>query len=55
VLTTIAARDLARKFGVEMPITEQVYALLKEGRDPHEAVRQLMARPSVSELNLFRN
>ena len=36
--------DLARAAGVEMPITEQMYAILYQGRDVREAVRTLMGR-----------
>ncbi len=34
----------AEKRGIEMPITEQIYAVLYEGKDPKEAARSLMAR-----------
>jgi len=34
----------AKKRGIEMPITEQIYAVLYEGKDPKEAARSLMAR-----------
>ena len=44
VKTTEAARELARRHGVEMPITEQMYAILYEGRSPDEALRTLMSR-----------
>lgn len=44
VKTTEAVRDLASRHGVEMPITEQVYAILREGRAPAEALRTLMTR-----------
>jgi glycerol-3-phosphate dehydrogenase (NAD(P)+) len=44
VRTTESVRDLARKVGVEMPITEQVYAMLYEGRPAREAVGELMGR-----------
>ena len=44
VKTTEAARELARRHGVEMPITEQMYAILYEGRRPDEALRALMSR-----------
>lgn len=50
VTTTRAARELARRFGVEMPITEQVYAVLFEGKSPHAAVDELLARASRDEL-----
>jgi glycerol-3-phosphate dehydrogenase (NAD(P)+) len=42
--TTKATRDLALRHGIEMPITEQMYALLFEARSPGEAIRQLMER-----------
>jgi glycerol-3-phosphate dehydrogenase (NAD(P)+) len=42
--TTKATVDLARRHGVEMPIAEQMYAVLYEGRAPKEAIRQLMER-----------
>jgi glycerol-3-phosphate dehydrogenase (NAD(P)+) len=54
VLTTNAAIGLARKMGVEMPITEQMHAILQQGKSPQEAIRDLMARPSTSELGLSR-
>lgn len=49
VLTTNAAIGLAHKMGVEMPITEQMHAILQQGKSPKEAIRDLMARPSTSE------
>ena len=55
VLTTNAAIGLARKMGVEMPITEQMHAILQEDKSPQEAIRDLMARPSTSELGLAQN
>ena len=39
-----AVRAVAAKHGVEMPIAEQVHAMLYEGRDAREAVRTLMGR-----------
>lgn len=44
VHTTKAARELAQRHGVEMPILEQVHAILEHGRAPREAVRELMER-----------
>lgn len=38
------ARALARKHGVEMPITEAAYAVLYESMPPAEALTQLMSR-----------
>ena len=44
VKTTVAARQLARREGVEMPITEQVYLTLHEDKDPLQVVHELMTR-----------
>ncbi len=54
VLTTNAAVGLARKHGVEMPITEQMYAILHEGKAPREAIRELMTRRPTAELALYK-
>ncbi|HEY1575568.1 MAG TPA: NAD(P)H-dependent glycerol-3-phosphate dehydrogenase [Terracidiphilus sp.] len=50
VLTTRAALELARENGIEMPITEQMELILEEGKDPREAIRELMLRPGKGEL-----
>lgn len=39
-----AARELARQKGVEIPITEQVYSVLHEGKPPQAAVEALLTR-----------
>jgi glycerol-3-phosphate dehydrogenase (NAD(P)+) len=49
VLTTRAALGLARMHNVEMPITEQMELILEEGKDPREAIRELMLRPGKGE------
>jgi glycerol-3-phosphate dehydrogenase (NAD(P)+) len=49
VRTTRSARLLARRQGVEMPITEQVHALLYEGKPPADAIRDLLARQLTCE------
>jgi glycerol-3-phosphate dehydrogenase (NAD(P)+) len=49
VLTTHAALGLARQHGVEMPITEQMELILNRGKDPREAIRDLMLRPGKDE------
>ncbi len=54
VLTTNAAVGLAKKMVVEMPITEQMHAILQHGKAPKDAIRELMTRPSTSEVRLFR-
>jgi glycerol-3-phosphate dehydrogenase (NAD(P)+) len=42
--TTSATLALARRCKVDMPITEQMHAVLHEGRAPSEAIRELMER-----------
>ena len=54
VLTTKAAVGLARKYAVEMPITEQIDAILNQGKAPREAIHELMTRPGASEIALHR-
>jgi glycerol-3-phosphate dehydrogenase (NAD(P)+) len=49
VKSCLAIRDLARKFGVEMPITEQVERVCHEGLDPRVAVGALMSRETKPE------
>jgi glycerol-3-phosphate dehydrogenase (NAD(P)+) len=44
VATTAATLELARRTGIEMPITEQVQAVLTAGRAPKDAIRELMER-----------
>jgi glycerol-3-phosphate dehydrogenase (NAD(P)+) len=50
VFTTTAAVGLARARGIEMPITEQMHAILHHGRSPREAIHELMTRSGKSEL-----
>lgn len=49
VLTTRAALGLARRHNIEMPITEQMELILDEGKDPREAIKDLMLRPGKHE------
>ncbi|MFZ0744867.1 MAG: NAD(P)H-dependent glycerol-3-phosphate dehydrogenase [Terracidiphilus sp.] len=49
VRTTRAALGLARRYGIEMPITEQMELILDEGKDPREAIKDLMLRPGRGE------
>ncbi len=49
IFTTTAAVGLARARGVEMPITEQMHAILQRGKAPREAIYELMTRSSKSE------
>jgi len=49
VFTTTAAVGLARAHGVEMPITEQMHAILHDGKAPRDAISELMSRSGKSE------
>ena len=49
VHTTRAALGLARQRRIEMPITEQMELILEQGKNPHEAIKDLMLRPSKHE------
>jgi glycerol-3-phosphate dehydrogenase (NAD(P)+) len=49
VLTTRAALGLARQHRIEMPIAEQMELILEKGKDPREALRDLMLRPGKHE------
>ena len=48
-LAAQAAWNLAQQSGVEMPITEQCYYICYEGKDPRQAVIDLMERPVGAE------
>src|SRR5512146_1488346 len=45
-----SARELARRLGVEMPITECVYRVLYEGVPPRDAVTAIMMRETKPEM-----
>src|ERR1039458_1311275 len=47
VRSTSAALGLAARYGVEMPITEQMDAILHRGNSPKEAIRELIDRKST--------
>ena len=49
VKTTLSAYQLAVKLGVAMPITEQMYQILYQDKDPRQAVADLMNRALSSE------
>lgn len=49
VRTARSAHELARRMEIEMPIVEEVHALLFEGRDPRRAVEALMLRQPRAE------
>ena len=49
VRSTAAALGLAARYGVEMPITEQMDAILHQDKSPRDAIRDLMSRPGRDE------
>ena len=44
VATANAVHDLAARYGVDMPIAEEVFGILTQGTDPGRAVKNLMQR-----------
>ena len=50
VKTAPAVRELAHRHEVEMPIVEQVCAIVEEGRSPAEALKTLMMRDPKPEM-----
>lgn len=53
VYSTRSAMELSEKYKVELPIIEQVYKILFEGKNPKEAVANLMLRDSGVENTLI--
>lgn len=49
VVTARSAHHLGRKVGVELPITEQVHAMIHEGRSAAEGLARLMGRERKAE------
>lgn len=47
--TARSAFECARKLGVETPITDQVYAVLHQGKAPAQAMQELLERDQKSE------
>ncbi len=52
ILNSLAIARLAARLGVEMPITEQMVAVMHEGKDPRRAVEELMTRERKSEAEI---
>lgn len=50
---TKAAYELGKKYNVELPITNEAYAVLFGGKNPAQAVRDLMTRSTKSEDQLL--
>jgi glycerol-3-phosphate dehydrogenase (NAD(P)+) len=51
VRTTKAAVALGREKGIELPIIESTYNILFNGKDPREAITELMNRPPTEEMH----
>ncbi len=51
VYSAKAARQMSEKYGIETPIIDQVCAVLFEGKNPSEAVQDLMLRDRKVEIN----
>jgi glycerol-3-phosphate dehydrogenase (NAD(P)+) len=49
VATTKAAHDLAIAYKIEMPITNEIYRVIYEGKDPKIALQDLMTRSAKPE------
>jgi glycerol-3-phosphate dehydrogenase (NAD(P)+) len=49
VWTAQAAKKMTAEFGVNLPITDEVHAVLYEGKNPLHAVESLMTRPPKPE------
>ena len=49
--TARAVKKLADRAGLEMPITNEVNAVLYDGKPAREAVAELMSRPLREEIN----
>lgn len=41
---------LAGRMGVDMPISEQIYGIIHQGRDPYECLRELLEREQKKEI-----
>ena len=50
IKTSLSAYNLARKMGVVMPITTEMYNIIYEEKDPRSAVKDLMTRDLKAEL-----
>ncbi|HDS15489.1 MAG TPA: NAD(P)-dependent glycerol-3-phosphate dehydrogenase [Proteobacteria bacterium] len=50
IKTTVSTYQLAARLQVEAPITEQVYSILEAGKDPRQAVVDLLQRSLKSEI-----
>jgi glycerol-3-phosphate dehydrogenase (NAD(P)+) len=50
IRSTAAAYELAGRYDIQMPITQQIHKMLYKGRNPREAVVELMSRGKTHEV-----
>ncbi|WP_300279253.1 NAD(P)H-dependent glycerol-3-phosphate dehydrogenase [Peptacetobacter sp.] len=50
ITATEVAHDVAKKLGIDMPITNAIYGVLHEGLEPSEAINRLMTRNKKNEV-----
>lgn len=53
IRTTKAAHTISEKYKVQMPIANQIYSVLFEGREPKTAVEALMGRDRKTEMEVI--
>lgn len=53
VKTSKVVKKLAKKFSLEMPISEEVYKVLYEGEDPRKSLQQLLSRKLKKEFDFI--
>lgn len=51
IRTTGAAYELGKAHGIELPIIESMYDILFNGKDPEQAITELMNRPPTDEMH----
>jgi len=55
VKTSVSVHKLSKQLGIEMPICEQVYQVLHQGKSFKKALDELQARPLGKEFHCFEN
>jgi glycerol-3-phosphate dehydrogenase (NAD(P)+) len=53
IRTTRSAYELGKRFGIELPIIREVYAVIYENKSPKDAVTGLMMREAKPEMELY--
>jgi len=51
IKTSLSTYNLAKKMGIEMPISTEVYNIIYRGKNPRQAVKDLMTRELKVELS----